>query len=120
MLFELCQGFLMWEDLRFRAVSPFLCVVTVACAIFQGDAAVILSSMLCSCLLIPAAFKQIMGYIDVIFLGVYSGLLADVTMIGYFYLLAGGLGILWSSLKKTSIPLIAMMGASYVLIINTQ
>ncbi len=110
----------MWEDLRFRAVSPVLCFAAIACAFFQGGTAVLLYSILFACLLMPAAIKQIMGFIDIIFLGVYSGLLADITMIGYFFLLSGGLGILWTCFKKTPIPLVAMMGASYSLIINIQ
>jgi hypothetical protein len=61
-----------------------------------------------------------MGYIDVILLGIYSGLLADANLIGYFCLLAGGLGILWAYFKKTPIPLVAVMGASYSLIISMQ
>lgn len=110
----------MWEDLRFRAVSPVLCVAAIACAILQGGAAVLLSGLLFACLLIPAAIKQMIGYVDIIFLGVYSGLLSDVMMIGYFCLLAGGLGILWACFKKTPIPLVTMMGASYSLIVSMQ
>lgn len=120
LLFELCQGFLMWEDLRFRAVSPFLCIVAIVCAIFQGGVAVVLFSVFCACLLTPAVVKQMMGFIDVILLGVYSGLLSDVIMIGYFCLVAGGLGVLWAYFKKTPIPLVTMMGASYSLIINLR
>lgn len=120
MLFELCQGLLMWEDFRFRAVSPVLCLAAIACAIFQGGAAVLLYGMLFMCLLIPAAIKQMIGYIDLIFLGVYSGLLSDITMIGYFCLLTGGLGIIWIYFRKTQIPLVTMMGASYSLIISMQ
>ena len=110
----------MWEDLRFRAVSPALCIAAIICAIFQGGLAVLLPCIFFVCLLVPAALKQMMGFIDIIFLGIYSGLLADVNLIGYFCLLAGGLGILWALFKKTPIPLVTMMGASYSLIINMQ
>ncbi|MEK7654954.1 MAG: hypothetical protein AAB323_01690, partial [Pseudomonadota bacterium] len=105
MLFELCQGWLMWEDLRFRTVSPVLCVIAIACGVFQGGAGVLLFSILFSFLLIPAAIKHMIGFIDVIFMGVYAGLLVDITLIGHFFLLAGGLGILWTCFKKTPIPL---------------
>jgi hypothetical protein len=77
----------MWEDLRFRAVSPVLCVMAIACAVFQSGTPTLLTSMLFACLLIPAAIKQMIGYVDVVLLGVYSGLLADLTTIGYFCLL---------------------------------
>ena len=120
MLFELLQGFLMWEDLKFRSVSPLLCTAAIGCAFFQGGAAVLLFSILFVCLLIPAAIKHMIGFIDVIFMGVYSGLLSDITLIGHFCLLAGGLGILWTCFKKTPIPLVTMMGASYSLIIIMQ
>lgn len=110
----------MWEDLQFRTVSPILCVIAIICAIFQGGSAVFLTSALFSCLLIPAAIKQMIGFIDIIFLGIYFGLLADAMMIGHFCFLTGGLGILWVYFKKTPIPLITMMGASYSLIINIQ
>lgn len=110
----------MWEDLRFRAVSPLLCLITIICAISQGGAAALLTGAMFSCLLIPAALKEMIGFIDIIFLGIYFGLLADGMMIGHFCFLTGGLGILWTALKKTQIPLMTMMGASYSLIINIQ
>ncbi len=77
----------MWEDLRFRAVSPVLCVIAIACGVLQGGASVLLFSILFSFLLMPAAIKRMIGFIDVIFMGVYSGLLADITLIGHFCLL---------------------------------
>lgn len=110
----------MWEDLRFRAVSPLLCLLAIACAVFQGGATVLLIIALFSCLLMPAAIKQMVGFIDVIFIGIYSGLLSDVSLIGYFCFLAGGLSILWTYFKRTPIPMITMMGTSYSLIISIQ
>jgi hypothetical protein len=110
----------MWEDLQFRAVSPLFCVLAITCAVFQGGATVLLSSALFLLLLMPATIKQMVGFIDVIFIGIYSRLLFDLTLIGYFCLLAGGLSILWNCFKKTPIPLITMMGTSYSLIINIQ
>lgn len=80
----------------------------------------LLTSTLFSCLLIPAALKQMIGFIDIIFLGIYFSLLADAMMIGHFCFLTGGLGMLWTIFKKTQIPLMTMMGASYSLIINIQ
>ncbi len=110
----------MWEDLEFRSVSPILCAAAITCAILQGGMIVLLASIFFACLLMPAALKQMIGYIDLVLLGVYSGLLADLTTIGYFFLLAGGFGLLWTCFKKTSIPLVTMMGASYSLIISMQ
>jgi hypothetical protein len=110
----------MWEDLRFRSVSPLFCVVAIICAIFQGGVPVLFLSVLFACLFMPAVYKQMVGMIDGILLSVYSGLLADLTTIGYFFLLAGGFGLLWTCFKKTSIPLVTMMGASYSLIISMQ
>lgn len=110
----------MWEDWRFRSVSPLLCIMTIACALLQGGWPVFLASLISTSVLALAAFKRRMGYIDVILLGVYSGLLADLTAIGYFCILSGGLGLLCIPFKKTPIPLVTMMGASYSLIINIQ
>ena len=75
----------MWEDLKFRSVSPVLCLLTFACAVLQGGSFVVLASLLSLGLLIPVVFKQMIGLVDIIFLGIYSGLLADETMIGYFF-----------------------------------
>jgi len=117
MLFEICQGFLMWEDFKFRAISPSVCLIAIVFAIFSGGGFVVLTSLSSSVLFLCPAMKNKIGFIDTTFLGVYTGLLADISLASYFYLLTGGLGILWVLFKKTSIPMITMMGISYFLIV---
>jgi len=107
----------MWEDFKFRAISPSVCLIAIVFAIFSGGGFVVLTSLSSSVLFLCPAMKNKIGFIDTTFLGVYTGLLADISLASYFYLLTGGLGILWVLFKKTSIPMITMMGISYFLIV---
>ena len=102
----------MWEDWKFRSVSPLVSFLAIVLAIWEGGWPIIVTILISLLSLFFTAYKGRLGYIDIIFLGIFIRLLPAIDSIGLFLILTGAFGIIWHLVYQLPIPMITTMGTS--------